>query len=135
VQWTEIVLATDEDLRNQESRMPEAARQTLSKGGFYAYDGKRDLAKADIGNYLRRRGTDPNYLLDPSQLNRAAVFLELAYIYRDLANRNDTVSAEKARVYQQFYDYEIENLFLDSDAPAGSGPTTTIRPMIPMRRG
>lgn len=132
--WKNVNLATDEDISSQESRMPDAAKQVRSKGGFYAYDGKRDLAKRDIEAYLRRRNTDPNYLTDPTQLNRAAVFLELAYIYRDMANRNDTVSADKAKYYQERYEDEIETVLLDYSPPSERAPSAVVRPDIALRR-
>jgi len=132
--WSTIELATDADLSAQESRMPDAAKQTPSKGGFFAYNGKRALAKRDIEAVIRRRGWDPQFLTDPSQLNRAATFLELAYIYRDLSHRSDTVSAEKARYYTELYMGEIETVILSysptTDADSGGG----VRLMIPFRR-
>jgi len=132
--WVDVVLASDDDLRDQESRMPEQAMAIQGRGGRAAYDGKRRIAKRDIESWLRRRGLDPDGLNQPTQLNVAAVYKELALIYRDMANRNDTVAMEKAEYYESQYDEELDGLALDYTAPTET-PAVEWKFNIPLRRG
>lgn len=103
-------LCTDDDMAQQESRMPALGQKVQGGGGRTAYTGKRALAKKDITNWLFRRGYQPVGVANPEMFNRAAVFLELSYIYRDMANRNDQISSDKADHYRAEYESEIENL-------------------------
>lgn len=126
-------LCTDSDLADQDSAMPELGKKiTNSTSGRSAYDGKRKLVKRDIGAHLLRLGYQTGGVLTPSQFCRAAVFLELAYIYSDLAKRNDEIAAAKAKTYLAQYDDEIESVKFDYDPPFVAD--TTIRTVIPIWR-
>lgn len=126
--WTDAALVTDADLTAQESRMPAQAQKIVAETGASAYDGKRALAKRDISSWLQRRKIQTSGIVDPSQFNRAATFLELSYIYRDLAQRNDTVAAQKAEFYYTQFSEEIEGLQFDYQEPETS-PTAQSRPL------
>lgn len=115
--WDSAILCTDADLTDQESRMPELGKKVVAESGKTAYDGKRLLAKRDIAAFLKRTSYHTAGLTDPTQFNRAAVFLELAYIYRDLAVRNDTISKDKSDDYLLMYKEEIESLQIDYADP------------------
>jgi hypothetical protein len=129
--WDDAALCTDADLTSQESRMPEIAQKGKSENGASAYDGKRALVKRDLESWMERRGVNPDALKRPAQLNRAAVFLELAYIYRDLAQRNDTVAAGKADYYQERFDEEIGGVRLAIDAITPEAEQTVrVRPLM-----
>jgi hypothetical protein len=131
--WSTTDLVTDADLTAQESRMPAQAKRSLSDEGATAYDGKRALVKRDIASWLQRRGMRLTGITDPTQFNRAATLLELSYIYRDMAQRNDTVSSQKADAYYELYSQEIEGLRFDYAAPAETD--TTVRPLALLWRG
>lgn len=114
-------LCTDADLTLQESRMPALAKKTLAIGTMKsAYDGKRAIAKRDLGQWIYRRGYELSGLLDLTEFNRSAVFLELSYIYRDMATRNDEISADKAAYYLSAFNTEIENVRFDYQPPQSS---------------
>lgn len=128
--WSEATLTTDADLTAQESRMPAQARKLVSETGASAYDGKRALAKRDIESWLQRRKIQFSGISDPAQFNRAATFLELSYIYRDMAQRNDTVAAQKAEFYYQAFSEEIEGLRFDYSSPAEADTKTRPLPVM-----
>jgi len=133
--WDAATLATDDDLTEQESRMPELAMKVVGEGGKSAYDGKRALAKRDIGTKLRKLGYHTDGITGPAQFNRCAVFLELAYVYRDLAVRNDKVSGEKADFYLEAFNDEFKGLVFDYDPSLAPTTATTTRPLaIPLWR-
>lgn len=115
--WTTSDLATDDDLAAQDSLMPGLAKRVLNEGRS-AYDGKRALAKRDIGSRLRRLGYSLDGILTPSDFNRAAVFLELALIYQDMARGQNAISAEKSTKYWSLYSEEIEGIQFDYCAPS-----------------
>jgi len=123
--WSTATLATDQDLSQYEPEMPQAA-QAPGKSGLSPYDGKRALAKRDIESALRRRGLHPDGVETPSQLTHAAVCLELAYIYRALGRKLDSVDIEKANYYQQAFDREIESVVLDYEDPGEASPTIKV---------
>lgn len=125
--WDDAVLCTDAALTEQESRMPELAQRTRAESGATAYDGKRRLVKLDIESWLERRGVYPDALRRPAQLNRAACFLELAYIYRDLAARNDNIAAQKADYYQARFVEEIEGVRLSVNETEAPETETVVR--------
>jgi hypothetical protein len=124
-------LCIDNDLTLQESRMPALAKKTVAigMGGASAYTGKRELAKRDLGQWIYRRGYELSGLLDLTEFNRSAVFLELSYIYRDLATRNDEISAEKAAYYLSQYGAEIESVRFDYQPPQSSVSQFQQRPV------
>ena len=123
--WDSAVLATDQDLSDQDSNMPDLGKKVVRAAGRTAYDGKRSLVKRDIGSWLIRHDYSLAGILTPSQLTRAAVFLELAYIYTDMAQGKDTISQEKADQYYELYERELEGLPLDYQEPASSDIPTT----------
>jgi len=131
--WTDATLCTDSDLTTYESRMPEAAKKVAGGSGQSAYDGKRAVAKDEIGARLERRGTDPDGLTRPAQLRRCAIFLELALIFRDMAQRNDNIAADKAAYYDTRADDELDGLALEWTDP-GEAAVPTRRAHIWMRR-
>lgn len=131
--WSALTLAQDSDLSMYEPEMPTAA-MVDGKSGQSAYDGKRTLAKRDIANALKRRGLDPDGIQTASQLTHAAVCLELAYIYRALGRKLDSVDIEKANYYQQAYENEIETVLLDYVDP-GATETDQARPTVVFARG
>jgi len=115
-------LISDADLTMQESRMPALGKKISAIGtGSTAYDGKRALAKRDIGQWLFRRGYALSGIRDLTQFNRAAVYLELSYIYRDLATRNDEISADKAAYYLTQFGTEIESISIIYSPPPDGG--------------
>lgn len=131
--WTEAALCVDADLTAYESRMPEAAKKVRGDSNASAYDGKRLLAKEEIEVRLEGRGIDVDGILRPAQFRRAAVFCELAMIYRDLAQRNDNVAGEKALYYEQRFDNEMERIAVEYVDPGDTKPPV-VRPQIWMRR-
>ena len=126
--WTAATLVTDADLTAQESRMPDQAQRVVADSGGTAYDGKRGLVKADLTSWIKRRGLSAAGVLDPTEFNRAATFLELSYIYRDMAQRNDVVASGKSDFYHARYVEEIEGLDFDYEAPTATA-TTHVRPL------
>jgi len=117
-----ITARMDADLTMQESRMPALGKKISAIGtGSTAYDGKRALAKRDIGQWLFRRGYALSGIRDLTQFNRAAVYLELSYIYRDLATRNDEISADKAAYYLTQFGTEIESISIIYSPPPDGG--------------
>ncbi len=115
--FDDAVLCTDEDLAAVESRMPEQGKNVRNAStGLTAYDGKRALAKEAIAKFLRKRGLHPDGLLTPGQLKTAAVYKELALIYRDLGGKNDSIAWDKAKHYENQFDEEMSSLTLDYDA-------------------
>ena len=113
------VLATDADLTQQDSISVGLAKKTTDPvSGKSAYDGKRALVKRDIGAWLAKREFSTSGVLFPWQFNRAATLLELAYIYQDLSRRNEGIPNEKARMFQEMYQTEIESLKFDYQSPA-----------------
>jgi hypothetical protein len=131
--WTALTLAQDSDLSKYEPEMPNAA-QTVGKSGQSAYASKRELAKRDIAAALTRRGLDPDGVQTASQLTHAAVCLELAYIYRALGRKLDSVDIEKANYYQATYEEEIEHVVLDYEDP-GTVEVPQARPAPIYARG
>lgn len=131
--WTALTLATDSDLSMYEPEMPNAA-QTDGKSGQSAYDGKRTLAKRDIASALRRRGLDPDGIQNYTQLTHAAVCCELAYVYRALGRKLDSVDLEKAAYYQNAFETEMESVVLDYEDP-GTVEDPQSRPTVIFSRG
>ena len=131
--WSALTLATDADLSKYEPEMPDAA-MTPGKSGASAYASKRELAKRDIESALRRRGLDPDGVQTASQLTHAAVCLELAYIYRALGRKLDSVDIEKANYYQSTYEQEIESVVLDYEDP-GTDEGSQAKPVVIFARG
>ena len=113
--WDTATLVVDVDLTTLESQMPQLAEQRMGASGQTALYGKRAEAKAQIGSDLLRRGWHTNGIKTPSQLKRAAVRLELALIYRDMARANDPISTEKADFYLSAYRDEMDGLSIDYD--------------------
>jgi hypothetical protein len=112
------VLATDADLTQQDSVMPALAQRVVdSETGKDAYDGKRALAKRDIASWLWKREFDPAGVKFPWDFNRAATFLELAYIYSDMSRRNEGIANEKAALYRRLYEEEIESVKFQYEPP------------------
>ena len=104
--WTSQTLATDADLTQYERKMPELSMQFKGASGSTAYDGKRALAKRDVGTRLVRMGIDLDTLTPENivTLTQTAVYREMALLYFDLADRNDTLSMDKANRYQALYE-------------------------------
>jgi hypothetical protein len=134
--WATVQLVQDSDLTAQESHMPAMAKALRTPEGISAYDGKRQLVKTDIEAWLRRRNMAPDFLVTPSQLTRAAVFLELSYIYSDMANRDESVAAMKAASYLKRYREELDTIALDyvENAPPVETNQPKYRPMIYLSR-
>ena len=105
--WSTAELCQDSDLTSFERNMPDRAKSIKSpQNGATAYDNKRLLAKRAIGLKLIRMGVDLDGLSDDNllALNDVAVYKELELIYRDMSDRNDSVSQDKAKYYEQQYD-------------------------------
>lgn len=104
--WSTAVLATDADLTKYERKMPDLAVSFRGVSGSNAYDGKRELAKRDIGTRLVRMGLVLDDLTSGNitTLNQTAVYRELSLIFYDLADRNDTLSMDKAKRYESLYE-------------------------------
>lgn len=121
-------LACDGDLTDQDSAIIGLAKKIIDPvSGKSAYDGKRGLVKRDIATWLERREYSPAGVTYPWQFNRAAVLLELAYIYGDLARRNEGIANEKSELYTRMYQEEIESLEFAYTAPATTSNSTFIR--------
>lgn len=120
--FADAVLATDADLTKYESKMPALAVK------MNVYAGKRDLAKLYIGKRLRQRGVDLAKIEDPFQLNSAAVFKELELIFRDLSDKQEAISHEKAQYYARLFDEEMELIILDLTDGTTVTPTVTSIP-------
>lgn len=134
--WTAATLCTDADLTAYETRQPDAAKKVRGDSGDSAYDGKRALAKEEIASRLETRGINPDGLLRPAQLKRVAVFFELSLIFRDLAQRNDTVTAEKSAYYEGRAIEELDRISaqgLEYEKPTTT-PVATVRMSVWMRR-
>lgn len=127
--WTAAVLVTDADLTQYESRMPTLAKRTRADGANNSYDGKRALAKLELGQRLKRTGVDPEQLADPSELRLAAIFLELSLMYQDMAALEDTGNAQKADYYGRRFDHELNGIQLTllPTPPAATTPTVRAR--------
>jgi hypothetical protein len=107
--WSQLTLATDEDLTNVESRMPEMAKAVRNpQTGKTAFDGKRDLAKSAIYKRLVKKAIDPDSVTDATVLTSLAVYKELELIFRDMGSRNDSVSMDKASFYAGMFEDEME---------------------------
>ncbi len=127
--WSGVTLVTDQDLTARESSMPEKAKEQ-KRGARTPYDSKRALAKEEIRQHVVRRGYNPDYLLDPvGELKTAAVYLELALIYRDMGSiRGEDFLVEKAAEYQQLWEDERDLLVLSyDDSEATSEPKPAVR--------
>lgn len=127
--WTELILAIDADLTAQESRMPELSKAIKRPGSLSTpYEGKRSLSKRDIGTRLVRMGVTLDAITSEqaTALNQAATFKELALIFHDMADRNDTVSADKARKYESLYDDAWQDIVIAFGITAESAGITSI---------
>lgn len=154
--WINLVLTTDGDIRAVERKMPELAMRFKGESGASAYDGKRDLCKTDFFYRLKRMGIDfstipvpdrdkypswneaswtaaeteagkqPGYFSPYTVLNNAAVFHELELIYRDLSDRNDTVSTDKANLYADRYEKAWQDVVMELSADVVTSGMTTI---------
>jgi hypothetical protein len=113
--WNDQDLCTDADLTAQESVMPDLAKRNRKSTNATSYDGKRALVKRDIASWLRRNNYFTDALADPTEFNRAAVFLELAYIYADMGSSGDSIATAKAASYREMYEYELEGLQISYD--------------------
>ncbi len=127
--WITVVLCEDDDLTSQESSMPDLAKSQTSSGLRTPYDFKRALAKKQIENLIRRRGIDPDNLLDPvGELKQAAVYLELSLIYQDMGGRGEAVALEKSQLYRDLFNDETRDLVLAYDEEADEPePTAGLR--------
>lgn len=136
--FDDATLAVDAALSAVESRMPEQGKAVKNPSTqLTAYDGKRALAKSEISKQLRKRGIHPDGLMTPSQLKHAAVLKELALIFRDMGAKNDSISFDKAKYYDQEFESELASLTLDYDAsliPSGGNPTAHVITGIPCYR-
>lgn len=111
--------------------MPELALGIRRPGTqSTAYDGKRALAKSVIGQRLVRMGVTLTDLTDEQlasvALSRAAAYKELALIYQDLADRNDTVSMEKSRHYSSLYEDSWSDIIIELGISPAAASLTTI---------
>ncbi len=111
--WDTAILASDANLTQFERRMPQMAMSIKGPAGASAYDGKRQAAKDQIRRDLRTAKVFVKDLTNFAELWRAATFLELSLIYFDMADRNDTLSFEKASFYRDEYKREFNQLVLD----------------------
>jgi hypothetical protein len=104
--WSIQILTSDADLTQYERKMPEQAQQFKGASALSAYDGKRDLAKRDVGTRLVRMGVVLDDLTadNITSLNQTAVYRELSLIFFDLADRADTLSMDKAKRYEKLYE-------------------------------
>lgn len=119
--WTDVVLATDATLKKWESRMPELGKQAAGPDAAVPYDGKRALAKARITTAVRRRGMNPEGLVDAAaDLGDVAAWLELSLIFRDMAKTDDSIYAEKAAHYLRLYTDEWDGIALSYQEPAAT---------------
>ncbi len=134
--FDDTTLCQDSDLTDQESKMPDLAKRVRGANGKTAYDGKRALAKEIISKQLRKRGIHPDALTKPEQLKRAAVYKELELVYRDMADKNDSVSSDKANYYMKAFDDELDSLELDYDPSLAPDTSQTIHVVssIPLYR-
>ncbi len=130
--FSDAVLCAEDDLRAQESRMPDAAKAVRAPNGATAADGKITLAKEAAEKWLRRHGIHPDGVITPAQLQRAAVYMTLALMFRDMGSRNDSVSWDKAKFYTAQFEEEMSSLELDYDSslvpqqPARAGGVNSI---------
>jgi hypothetical protein len=111
--WDDTELTVDAELTRFDRRMPQLAQSIKGPSGASAYDGKRQAAKDQLRRDLRSSEVLVADLQDLTQLQRAATFLELSLIYRDMADRNDTISSENASYYLDEYKSELNQLSLD----------------------
>lgn len=134
--WSTVTLATDADLKQVESQMPELGQRTVNGAGKTAYDGKRQLTKDLIANWLGTKQFNPDYLASPAtELRFLAIFWELSLIYRDMAQRGDSVSAEKADYYLEQSKQQRDSLLLTYEPPAsGDNLPDRVPVMIPWLR-
>jgi hypothetical protein len=131
--WSEAVLAVDSDLTAYERKMPDLAKSIKSpQNGSTAYDNKRLLAKRAIGQRLVRMQLDLDSLTADNilALNEVAVFKELELIFRDMSDRNDSVSEAKAKHYAEQY----EESWQDAALAIGTPQSATSIGFIPMWR-
>lgn len=119
-------LATDEDLSIHESSMPGRAQQRLGPTGTAASYQKHELAKERIESDLRKRGVSVDGITTPGQLKRAAIWLTLSLMFRDMARDTDRVSQEKADLYQAMYQDEMESITLDYDSSLVPSPPAQV---------
>jgi hypothetical protein len=104
--YDDAILCTDADLAAWEHTMPALGQK------MGAYAGKRNLAKNFIAKQLIKRGISPDELATPSQLNDAAAFKELELIFRDLADKQESIAANKADHYSRMFEDELETVLL-----------------------
>lgn len=118
--------------------MPDQGRAVISPSGNTPYDGKRALAKLQIGMILQGRGVKLDGVLDPAQLVIPAATLELALIYRDMASLGQNVASEKANYYYGMFERSMDLIEIDYEEPnqdpADHPTTTAVFGMIPLRR-
>ncbi|MBN9658633.1 MAG: hypothetical protein J0H49_10680 [Acidobacteria bacterium] len=109
--------------------MPALA-QGIKRPGLLStpYEGKRALAKRDIGIRLVRMGVTLDSITDEQAavLNPAATYKELALIFNDMADRNDTVSADKAKKYEDLFDDAWTDIALALGITSDSAGITSI---------
>ena len=115
--FDDTVLATDSDLTAWESKMPALAQKAT------CYTGKRQLAKTFLAKQLIKRGVDMAALTNPAQLKDAAVFKELELMFRDMAEKNESIATTKADHYARLFDDELELVVLTVS-------TGTVRPTV-----
>jgi hypothetical protein len=135
VNWAAATLATDADLTAQESRMPGLATQTVHPNGQTAFNGKRALAKRDIESWVKRQGISPDDLANVTQFNRLAVFMELAYIFRDMQHLNNQTAGEKADYYQGLMEDELKAIVIEYTPTKEPFSEQTTIGRIQLRRG
>lgn len=131
--WSDAVLAVDSDLTAYERKMPDLAKSIKSpQNGAAAFDNKRTLAKRAIGQKLVRMDVDLDGLTadNLTALNEVAVFKELELIFRDMSDRNDSVSEAKAKYYADQYDASWQ----DAVIAIGIAQSETNIGFIPMWR-
>lgn len=117
--WVDVVLTTDADLKKWESRMPELGQLPAGPGAERPYDGKRALVKSRITTALRRRDMNPDGLLRPvEELGDLAAWLELSFIFRDMAKQEGSLYAEKADYYMRLYQNEWDGIALTYEEPS-----------------
>lgn len=112
------VLCVDADLTQQDSVMPALSQRVVDPSTLKsAYDGKRALVKRDIASWLTKRSYDLGGITFPWDFNRAATFLELAYIYEDMSRRNEGLANEKALRFRELYQTELESVSFQYSPP------------------
>ena len=117
--WSTAILAVDADLTKYERKMPDLATSFRGVNGSNAYDGKRELAKRDLATRLVRMGLVLDDLTESNitSLNQTAVYRELSLIFYDLADRNDTLSMDKAKRYEKLYEESWTDVALALSVP------------------